>query len=204
MTVSVQPTDPDQSCSVTNGSDTVEGPNVSNVEVTCQTEDRIFSSRFEQPAIVVVDDVNFLIPDTVSGGSINWGTGETCNCDTNPGYDFNPWGANGDLAFWFWGVDSGDRAALSLDGTTYAVLGAGDTIGPGSSFIIEGFPSATVNWRQVDGVDGYLGFRFNNNGVVNYGYARLTTSGETGFPATITSYVYDQTGGAITIPASAP
>ena len=49
VTVAAQPVDPAQICVVANGTGTVEGPNVANVEVSCQAaEDSIFSSRFEQ------------------------------------------------------------------------------------------------------------------------------------------------------------
>lgn len=155
------------------------------------------------PDIIIVDNVNYTTANTVDGSSINWVTGAICDCDTNPGFHFNPWSSGGNLSFWWWnGTD--DRAGVSLDGTTYAVLGEGDTIGPASTFISAGFPTATPNWRQADDVDGYLGFRFNNGGTVNYGYVRLTTTGITGHPATIVSYAYNQVGGPITIPASGP
>ncbi|TVQ41062.1 MAG: DUF4394 domain-containing protein, partial [Wenzhouxiangella sp.] len=155
------------------------------------------------PDIVIVDDVNFPVANTINGSSINWVTGDTCNCDTDADFDFNPWNNNGNLSFWWWG-GSNSRAGLSLNGTSYAVLGAGDTIGPASTFISVGFSTATVNWRQADNVDGYLGFRFDNAGTVNYGYVRLTTTGTTGFPATIVSYAYNQAGGPITIPFTTP
>jgi len=155
------------------------------------------------PDIIVVDDVNYVIANSTDGSSINWVTGATCDCDTNPGFHFNPWSSGGNLAFWWWnGTDL--RAGVSFDGTTYAVLGPGDVIGPASTFISAGFPAGTVNWRQADNVDGYLGFRFDNGGTTNYGYVRLTTTGTTGHPATIVSYAYNSAGGAITIPLVDP
>ncbi|MGY6588630.1 MAG: choice-of-anchor D domain-containing protein [Wenzhouxiangella sp.] len=153
------------------------------------------------PDIVIVDDVNYPVSNTLDGSAINWVTGATCDCDDNPGYDFNPWNNNGNLSFWWWN-GTGSRAGLSLDGLTYAVLDEGDTIGPDSTFISNGFAAAAANWRQSNDVDGFLGFRFLNDGVVNYGYVRLTTTGLTGFPATIVSYAYNQAGGPITIPSA--
>lgn len=155
------------------------------------------------PDIVIVDGVNYPIANSTDGSSINWLTGATCDCDTNPGFHFNPWSSGGNLSFWWWnGTDQ--RAGVSLDGTTYAVLGEGDTIGPASTFISAGFPAGTVNWRQASNVDGFLGFRFDNGGTVNYGYVRLTTTGTTGHPATIVSYAYNQVGDPITIPTGGP
>jgi len=51
----------------------------------------------------------------------------------------------------------------------------------------------------VSGQDAYLGFRFEDNGQVKYGYARIET-GPNGSPATIVSYAYENSGGPVTIP----
>ena len=47
-----------------------------------------------------------------------------------------------------------------------------------------------------------MGFSFlnANTATVNYGYAKLTTTGATGYPATLNEYWYDNSGAAITIP----
>ncbi|MEO5558616.1 MAG: hypothetical protein ABIO49_02610, partial [Dokdonella sp.] len=45
VTVSVQPTSPTEVCTITNGSGTVAGANVSNIVVSCI--DRIFADGFE-------------------------------------------------------------------------------------------------------------------------------------------------------------
>lgn len=49
VTVSAQPTNPAQTCVVANGSGTVNGANVDNVDVTCTTDvtDRIFADGFD-------------------------------------------------------------------------------------------------------------------------------------------------------------
>ena len=154
------------------------------------------------PDIVIVDDVNFAVAQTRDGSSINWLTGATCNCDDDPGFDFNPYFSDGNLRFWFWGVDAQGRAGLSLDGASYAVLSPGGFIGPASTFITISIPQATLNWRQAENVDGFLGFRFTNaeTGELNYGYARLTTTGTSGFPKVIVSYAYNRAGGPIIVP----
>lgn len=175
--------------------------------------DCIFADGFEEggdgsctapvdPDIVVVDDVNFVPPADFTGGSIQWLTSNTCICDDAP-FNLNIWASGGNLAF-FWPVNAnGAEGGVSLDGgTTYAVLGSGDEIGPGSNFLISAAAAAAANWRQSANVDGYIGFRFLNTdtGQTNYGYARLMTTGATGHPATIVSYAYNSAGNPITIP----
>ena len=49
VTVAVQPTNPEQICTVANGSGTVSGSDVSDAAVNCSFDD-LFSDRFEQPA----------------------------------------------------------------------------------------------------------------------------------------------------------
>ena len=46
-----------------------------------------------------------------------------------------------------------------------------------------------------------LGFRFFNEatGAINYGYLTMTNTATTGFPATITGWSFENTGGAITV-----
>ncbi len=82
------------------------------------------------------------------------------------------------------------------------MLTPGGFIGPASTFITAPNPQATVNWRQAENVDGFLGFRFTNaeTGELNYGYARLTTTGTTGFPMVIVSCAYNRAGGPIRVP----
>ena len=47
VTVQTQPTSPPEVCTVTNGSGTIAGANVTSVQVTCL--DRIFADGFELP-----------------------------------------------------------------------------------------------------------------------------------------------------------
>ena len=47
VTVSTQPSGKGQTCSVTNGSGTISGANVSNVSVSCVTEELVFANSFE-------------------------------------------------------------------------------------------------------------------------------------------------------------
>ncbi len=152
----------------------------------------------EPPEIVVFDNVNFLPPADGTGGSIQWSTGNTCNCDTTP-FDFNVWLSGGNVAF-FW-PGTATRGGV-VDGTEYRILVPGDTIGAASTFGTALGAANAIRWRA--GADGYLGFRFVNptTSAVNYGYARIQSTGPTGFPLTIVSYAYNRLGNPITIPTA--
>jgi hypothetical protein len=98
-------------------------------------------------------------------------------------------------------------AGYTTDDENFAPpLYSGATIGPDQTFVFPEQPFETASWVTPDGVDAYVGFRFLNSvsGRTNFGYAHLITSGadpiETGFPATIVGYAYNQRGNAITIP----
>ncbi len=153
----------------------------------------------EPDDIVVFDDINFTTPNTTAGGSVRFDTGETCTCDTAL-FDFNIWGAT--TAGFYWPGSSTGEGGVTVDGTNYAVLASGATIGPKSNFINGLSSTLTTHWRQAGNVDGYLGFRFVNpeTSAVNYGYVRITMTGTTGHPATIVSWAYNSAGDPITIP----
>jgi subtilisin family serine protease len=165
--------------------------------------DPIFEHDFEVPGnpdIVVFDNVNFAPPATAVGGSIKWDDNTNCACDSSP-FDFNAWLSGGNLSFFFPRPTPAVEGAVG-DATTYSVLPSGTVVGPASTFLVTTATAATVNWRQPAGVTGYLGFRFTNpaTNVTNYGYARIQTTGATGFPMTILSYAFNRVGDPITIP----
>jgi hypothetical protein len=91
-----------------------------------------------------------------------------------------------------------------LSGTTYATLAANDLISAGSTYIASTQTAAMPLWRA--GADGYLGVRFINSATsaINYGWVHLTTTGATGFPATIVDYGYENTGASILAGQIAP
>jgi hypothetical protein len=150
--------------------------------------------------IVVFDNVNFVPNADGTGGSVRWDTAESCQCD-DPPFDFNIWASGGNVTF-FWPRSGAIVEGGVGVGTTYSVLAPGDTIGPASTFLVGSGAANAVNWRNAANVDGYLGFRFTNptTNATNYGYARITTTGTTGFPATIVSWAYNSVGDPITIP----
>ena len=125
--------------------------------------------------------VNLDVPNDISGLYINWVTGDSGGAPPT-GWDFNPY-SNGTSVLFYWGGDVGpDNAGVASDGTLYSVLGSGDTVGSGSTFI-QNAQSGTDNWfAGVTG--GYLGmqFRNENTGQINYGYVHITTTGPIGFP----------------------
>ena len=81
-------------------------------------------------------------------------------------------------------------------GGVYQVLQPGMTVGPNSSFAANGDSSL---WRA--GASGYIGFRTlnPNSGETNFGYARFSTTGPTGNPATLHSWTVDTSGAPVVI-----
>ncbi len=143
--------------------------------------------------------INVNVPATIDGVYINWLTGATCSsagaCDAM----FNAYLTAGAIHF-FWPNNGGGNEGGVGTGLVYDILASGATIGPASSFIVAGGAADTSNWAA--GVDGYLGFKFDCAAPLGvcYGYANLTTTAATGFPATIVRYWYNSAGDAITIP----
>ena len=139
-----------------------------------------------------------------NGLGINFVTGVISSA-SDSGYDFGI--AKGDPYLWgpgmyfIWG--NGHNAGVASEQPrSYLVLGPGDTIGPTSTFINDGWGQTTAFLKYWDGMSGYLGVKFMNRdtGEVNYGYVHMLTTAGTGFPAMILDYAYDQSGAAITIP----
>ncbi len=80
----------------------------------------------------------------------------------------------------------------------YADLAVGSTVSAASPFTAA-LQGTNPTYRTAG--NHILGFRFFNEATsaINYGYLFITTSGGTGFPATITGYRYENNGGAITV-----
>ena len=144
--------------------------------------------------IVDSGPVNITINQDFTGLYINWLTGATCtsadpSC-TPDDYNWNPWASSGNMNFvWEAATD-----ACVVTGPSCSILASGATIGSGSTF---GAGDAIL-FRA--GSTGYIGFKFDNAGTTNYGYAKLTTTSPSGFPATVNEYWYDNSGASISIP----
>jgi hypothetical protein len=125
--------------------------------------------------------------------------------DTGPisgAWDLNFWASSGALRAWTVSTYSNK---LVLNGANFAVLHAGDVVGPSSVFSAAG-NTITPDAAWLAGADAYIGFQFACNGRlanpvsgVCYGYAHLTTTGTNGFPATLVDYVYDGDGNPVTV-----
>lgn len=157
-------------------------------------------------ATVVTFSTPISIPATTTGVYINLLTGATGSSASLSGWDFNPYLASSgtQLGFYWAPVPSG--ATLRAGGVAatstgpYLDLAAGTTISAASTFTsailgTTGSPYLTTGSHT-------LGFRFYNAAnVLNYGYMTIsTTTSSSGFPATITGWSFENSGGAITIP----
>lgn len=155
---------------------------------------------------LVTFTINALVHPSVNGTCIKWLTGLVRdNLASCPGDDFNPYVTGGNIAIWWnYTGTAADRGGAAV-ANVYTVAAPGDVIGPALAFSSSSGSTPTANFRVSGGVDGYLGFRFLNTdtATINYGYARINTTaavGTTGYPATIVSYTFDNSGAAITIP----
>ncbi|THD13406.1 hypothetical protein B1808_08485 [Pseudofulvimonas gallinarii] len=150
-------------------------------------------------------ELNYPIPATLDGTSLNFVT-ETFD-DNGPisgPWDINFYATGGQLrAFYI----STYQARFVVDGAAIAVLQPGDTVGPSSVFSTgTGIINPGAAW--LAGADAYMGVRFSCDGRLThpvpggfcYGYIHVTTTGTTGFPATIVNYAFDGDGNPITIP----
>ncbi len=181
-------------------------------------EDAIFCDGFEgggdgtcgtggpvDPDIVFVDNVNLDFAQNGTGNSINWLTAATCACDAGQ-FHFNVWQSGGLLAFFNPLRTPVDQFGFVSNGSgLVSVLASGESIGPSSTWLTgttATWGTMAAAWRQAEGVHGFMGFRFLNTdtGQVNYGYAELSTTGTTGYPATLHRYWYNAAGGPISIP----
>ena len=150
-----------------------------------------------QAAVVTSGPLNITVPNTLDGIYLNLVTGATGTTGSSvTGFDFNPYATGGAFATYFSGTATAGNYIVFTPGST---VSAANTFGTGSTATTELFYRAGV-------ADGFLGIHFLNEatGVLNYGYVELKTTGATGFPATILSYGYENTGAALTIPGAVP
>lgn len=155
-------------------------------------------------AVICAPAANLPVPSTTEGLYVNLVTGVSGQTEGSvPGFDVDLYAsANSvpsDQLKFYWGSAANGGAGVVSAGDSYAVLGAGQAIGPDSLFSRAAFTGDTSAWQA--GTSGYLGMRFLNEsaGIVNYGWILLSTSAPLGFPATIGGWCYETSGAAITI-----
>ncbi len=155
-------------------------------------------------ATVVTNNTPFVVPATLSGIYLNFLTGVAgASAAGTPGWDFNPYlqSASSNLGF-YWSqtpaASSGGVATSAANGS-YLNLAPGTTVS-GASVFSQAITLTAGNPFLSAGTH-ILGFRFFNEATsaINYGYLTMTNGGANGFPATITSYSYENNGGAITV-----
>ncbi|HEU4665451.1 MAG TPA: hypothetical protein VFS55_15585 [Dokdonella sp.] len=173
--------------------------------------DTVFCDGFESSANadIVGGTVGAAVADSVDGSAFDFATGNFHGYDAkSTSDDVNLYdlvgGPDGDGLYVYWYGDvvpPAFEAAVggAVDGSgDFAVLHAGDTIGPGTP--VSGASRRLDRW--VGGADGYLGIAFYDeaSGRPAYGYLHLVTTAPDGFPVQVLDWAYDRSGAAITIP----
>lgn len=142
------------------------------------------------------------VPNTFNGVYINLLTGASSTSPASvPGWDIGPWGNSGILSLFFNSTPANSNGAVASTTTgPYTDLAPGTVISSLSTFATT-TGSAAMAAFQTTGTH-ILGFRFFNESTsaINYGYMSITTNGPNGFPATINSWTFENSGGAITVP----
>lgn len=168
-----------------------------------------FSTNVAEATLVTTfQNTTIPVPADVFGVYINLENGVTGTSGSGtPGWDFNPYQTASGLGF-YWspsplvggnragGVETAPASAL------YADMAPGSTVGPGNTYT-SAIQGTSANFRSTG--NHILGLRFvNAAGIFNYGYLKIsTTTGAgngAGFPATVTGWVFDDSGATVTIP----
>jgi len=159
-----------------------------------------FASATAFGAVVCGPANNTPIPATLDGVYINLVTGQTGIAGGDvPGWDWNPYGVgpgNSAIIFW-WPAPAGDHGAV-VSGGAFSVLPPGVMVDATSTFATTNDTVSTANWAA--GSSGqFLGIRFFNEaeGIVNYGWVQMDTTGPGGLPGTIVSYCYQTNGSGL-------
>jgi len=152
-------------------------------------------------ATVVSFNTPISVPNTFAGVYINFLTGASgITTGAVPGWDFGPWGSSGALSlFWNGSPANSNGGVAATTSGPYLDLGIGSVISSASTFSASA-QSAQAAAFQTAG-NHILGFRFfnENTSAINYGYLTITTGSSSGFPATITGWSFENSGGQITV-----
>jgi hypothetical protein len=181
------------------GSTFTAGPITANCTINAVFAPGVLSNGlYRSPAM------NHALLNNTNGSTLNLVTGAWDDSGPTGGnWDLNAWGSSGALRFWPVSTYSNK---LVLNGTSAAVMQPGDVVNSSAAFSGTG-TTVTPDAAWLAGTDAYVGFQFACNGrLANpvsggpcYGYARLTTTGPSGFPATLVDYVYDGDGNPVTV-----
>ncbi len=143
------------------------------------------------------------VPANIDGVYFNivTGTGGTSG-GAVAGWDINLYQTGASALYFFWPSAPANSAGGLAVGTVYQALSAGALIDATGTYSVAsggGGAANFVNW-QTTNTGKYLGVRFYNESTaaINYGWLQLDTGAAGGFPATINSYCYDNTGAGIT------
>jgi PEP-CTERM motif len=136
------------------------------------------------------------VPNNIDGIYFNFVTGARSTTEPS-GFDFNPYGNSNGLTFYGNASPSGILATGTPGTTAQArALTFGALIsaaGQYNQFQTKG------NAFDITGQE-YVGLRFFNEptGILNYGWALMSTTAGNGFPAAVLGYGYENTGLSIT------
>ena len=161
------------------------------------------ASMATQAAVVDSGPVNLPVTANLDGLYLNFVTGASAN-GTVAGWDFNPYATGGALTF-FSSTAAGNNNQVVGTGATVTALAPGATVSAASTFATAGVVGTVGTPFRTTGTN-YVGVRFTNEagGTLHYGYAEITTTATTGFPAVVTRFVWDNTpNAAVTIPGAA-
>jgi len=161
------------------------------------------ASSVATAAIIDSGPVNISLPATNAGLYINVLTGATgTSGGAVAGWDFNPYLTASGLGIYWDNVNTASTGGVGVTAATgpLVVLAPGATISVASIFTRSIQAASTFRVTQ----DAFMGFQFfnENTSVINYGYAELSTTATNGYPATLVHYVYENSGGPITIPST--
>jgi hypothetical protein len=151
-------------------------------------------------ATIITFNTPIPVPATFAGVYVNLGTGASAPAPF-AGWDFNPYqNASTNLAFFWATTPAGDYGGVAATTTgPFLSLSPGTVVGPASTFSIS--LTGTTGSPYLTTGTHILGFRFFNEttGAVDYGYLTMSNTAPGGFPATILSWSYDDTGAPITV-----
>jgi hypothetical protein len=153
-----------------------------------------FVAPVANAAVVSVSFANspVAVPNNLDGVYFNFVTGARSSVEI-AGYDFNPYNNNSGLTF-YGNVSPSGIMATGTPGTTAqaSVLTFGSLISAAGQF--NQYQTRGDNF-DITGQE-YVGLRFLNEstGILNYGWALMSTTAGNGFPASVLGYGYENTG----------